>query len=59
MLLLLAGLVVNNNLWAADEGIDILKKSDNLLFPPQAQFTFRLEDYENNVFKRYDLKRVH
>lgn len=42
-----------NILAASDEGINILRKSDSILFPDQARFTFRMEDYENQKARRY------
>ena len=40
---------------ASDDGTNLLKKSDDLVFPEQGRFSFRLEDYEKNQFKRYSI----
>lgn len=59
--MLLFGLVLVAQLFpvaaASDEGINVLQKSDSILFPDQAQFVFRMEDYEKGEFKRYHLEK--
>lgn len=40
---------------AGEDGTAILQRADNELFPSQARFTFRMDEYENNGFKRYYL----
>lgn len=54
---LLICFAVSLNLTAAsDDAVDILKKSDNAIFPfLPAKFMQRMEDYENQQFKRYSV----
>ncbi len=40
---------------APSDGKDILKKSDDVIFPDQARLSFRMDDYENEQLKRYYL----
>lgn len=48
-------LTLNLSCTFAAEEMNILQKSDNAFFPNEAKFKFRMEDYENNKFKRYYL----
>lgn len=41
------------NILAAEDGLDILAKSDAIFSPEQVKFKFRMEDYEKDKFKRY------
>lgn len=36
-----------------NDGAEMLKRSDDLLFPDQGRFLFRMEDYEKQKFRRY------
>jgi hypothetical protein len=38
---------------ASNDGMDMLKKSDDVIFPDKARFSFRMEDYENQQPRRY------
>lgn len=39
----------------AGEGAELLRRSDEAFFPKEARFLFRLEEYENNEYRRYHL----
>ena len=41
------------NILAADEGTDVLQKSDAVFTQDHLKFQFRMEDYEKDQYKRY------